>query len=82
MTKRLTLLSAALLLSIVAFSQTQQGYVRTLGRPNKKGEALEGVIIRVKGEHNTILSDEKSADAWQIATLRSLNQGWPTLSIA
>ena len=27
MTKRLTLLSAVLLLSVVAFSQTQQGYV-------------------------------------------------------
>ena len=59
MTKRLTLFSVVLLLSVVAFSQTQQGYVRTLGRPNKKGEALEGVIIRAKGEHNTILSGEE-----------------------
>ena len=39
------------------FAQTQQGYVKTLGRPEKKGEALGGVTIRVKGEHNPVVSD-------------------------
>ena len=38
-------------------AQTQQGYVKTLGRPEKKGEALSGVSIRVKGGHNPVLSD-------------------------
>ena len=38
------------------FAQTQQGYVKTLGRPEKKGEALGGVTIRVKGEHNPVVS--------------------------
>ena len=38
-------------------AQTQKGYVKTLGRPEKKGEALAGVSIRVKGEHNPVLSD-------------------------
>ena len=39
------------------FAQTQQGYVKTLGRPEKKGEALGGVTVRVKGEHNPVVSD-------------------------
>ena len=42
----------------VSYAQTQSGYVRTLGRPDKKGEPLSGVSIRVKGEHNTVLSNE------------------------
>ena len=40
-------------------AQTQQGYVKTLGRSNQKGVALSGVSIRVKGEHNAVLSDAK-----------------------
>lgn len=42
----------------VSYAQTQSGYVRTLGRPDKKGEPLSGVSIRAKGEHNTVLSNE------------------------
>ena len=38
------------------YAQTQQGYVKTLGRPNKKGISLSGVSIKVKGEHNPVLS--------------------------
>ena len=41
-------------LGIIA--QTQQGYVKTLGRPEKKGEALSDVTVRVKGEHNHVIS--------------------------
>ena len=40
----------------VAWSQTQQGFVKSLGRPNQKGQALSGVTIRVKGGHNAVLS--------------------------
>lgn len=40
--------------SVIA--QTQEGYVKTLGRPNVKGEALSGVSIKIKGEHNPVLS--------------------------
>ena len=36
--------------------QTQQGYVKTLGRPDAKGVALSGVSIKIKGEHNPVLS--------------------------
>ena len=57
------------------FAQTQQGYVKTLGRPEKKGEALGGVTVRVKGEHNPVVSnnngtfslllaDKKNGDAY------------------
>ena len=46
----------ALLLPLAASAQTQQGYVRTLGRPDAKGVALSGVAVRVKGEHNAVLS--------------------------
>ena len=38
------------------FAQTQPGYVKTLGRPDKPGVALSGVSVRVKGEHNAVLS--------------------------
>ena len=41
---------------LVAPAQTQQGFVKTLGRPNQQGKALRGVSIRVKGGHNAVLS--------------------------
>ena len=40
-------------------AQTQQGYVKTLGRPHQKGVALNGVSIRVRGGHNAVLSNDK-----------------------
>ena len=39
-------------------AQTQQGYVKTLGRPNQQGRALSDVSIRVKGGHNAVLSGQ------------------------
>lgn len=53
-------IATLLLLTIVVPSlnaQTQNGFVKTLGRPEKKGEALSGVSIRVKGAHNPVLSE-------------------------
>ena len=50
-----------LLLSSIIFpalAQTQQGYVKTLGRPDKKGVALSGVSVRFKGGHNAVLSKD------------------------
>ena len=57
--KKHVLLIIGLLLTSIAFSQTQQGYVRTLGRPNKQGEALSNVTIRAKGEHNFVNSNDE-----------------------
>lgn len=75
--KRIFILGILLFLVTFSIAQTQQGYVRTLGRPEKKGEALGGVTIRVKGEHNHILSkedgtfsmlmpDKKNGDAYSL----------------
>ena len=54
--KRLLILLIQITSCVFAFPQTQQGYVKTLGRPDKKGVALSGVSVRVKGEHNAVLS--------------------------
>lgn len=53
--KRL-LLNILTLCSLSLSAQTQQGFVKTLGRPNQKGIALNGVSVRVKGAHNAVLS--------------------------
>lgn len=37
-------------------AQTQQGIVKTIGRPNKPGMALKGVTIRMKGMVNAVVS--------------------------
>lgn len=42
--------------SLSLSAQMQRGYVKTLGRPTQKGRALSGVSVRVKGEHNAVLS--------------------------
>ena len=47
-----------MLIALPAFCQVQKGYVKSLGRPNKKGEALNGVSVRVKGEHNPVMSQQ------------------------
>ena len=49
----------AFFIVIILQAQTQQGYVKTLGRPNQKGVALSGVTIRVKGGHNAVLSNQQ-----------------------
>ena len=54
--KRLCTLYIICCLTLSSLAQTQLGYVKTLGRPNQKGIALSGVTVRVKGEHNAVLS--------------------------
>ena len=55
---RVTLLILLSMFSSIGYGQTQNGYVKTLGRSDKKGEALSGVSVRVKGEHNPVLSND------------------------
>ena len=43
-------------ISLHLMAQEQQGLVKTLGRPNIKGQTLSGVTIRAKGAHNAVLS--------------------------
>lgn len=54
--KRVFLFIAIFSASLFSIAQTQQGYVRTLGRPEKAGEALGDVTIKVKGQHNAVNS--------------------------
>ena len=54
--KRFICIISILLSTLLSFSQIQKGYVKTLGRPNQKGQALSGVSVRIKGAHNTVLS--------------------------
>ena len=42
-------------------AQTQQGIVKTLGRPYRKGVALSGVTVRVSGLHNPVISNSNGA---------------------
>ena len=58
MKKAKILLCCLLLATLSLYAQTQQGYVKTLGRPDKKGDALSGVTVRVKGEHNYVVSGD------------------------
>lgn len=79
--KRLPLLLSLFLLQHMAWAQSQEGYVKTLGRPDKKGKALSGVTIRVKGQHNPVvsgqdgtfsitMSDKKNGDPYCLQQVR------------
>lgn len=57
-TIKLFLLFVFCLICEIINGQSQQCYVKTLGRPDKKGEPLSGVLVRVYGEHNPALSKE------------------------
>ena len=58
-------LAAILLLSIFNFqfsiAQTQQGFVRTVARPDQPSQRLQGVVVRVQGDYNPVMTDEQGA---------------------
>ena len=56
--RRLVIVCMSCAIALGAAAQTQQGYVKTLGKPLKKGKALSGVTVRVKGEHNAVVSQK------------------------
>jgi len=37
-------------------AQTQNGFIRTASRPDKPGERLQGVIVRIRGNHNPVMT--------------------------
>lgn len=43
--------------TLSAFAITQKGYVRTISRPGYESERLEGVLIRVRGNHNVVMTE-------------------------
>lgn len=70
-----------MLLSLPAVAQVQNGYVKSLGRPNAQGAALQGVTIRVKGVHNAVvtaqtgrfsisMTGKKAGDAYALQSVR------------
>lgn len=59
MIKKATFLCGLLLAATSILSaQTQQGYVRTLERPDNVSVALEGVTVQVRGGHNAVVSGQ------------------------
>ena len=42
-------------------AQTQQGYVKTIGRPNQPGQMLGGVVVQAKGMFNPVISDAEGS---------------------
>ncbi len=54
--RKVICLLLCLALATIMAAQTQQGYVKTLGRSEKKGMSLSGVTVRVMGNHNPALS--------------------------
>ena len=79
--KKLTVFLCVCLFAVSIIAQTQQGFVKTLGRPNKPGVALQGVMIRMRGQMNQVLSgqdgrfslvvrDKKEGDAIVLQSVR------------
>ena len=57
-----------------AIAQTQQGYVKTIGRPDKPGIVLGDVVVQAKGMFNPVISDENGAFS---VTIPGKNDGDP-----
>lgn len=55
--KRSLSLYVLFLFVTMSFAQTQQGYVKTIGRPGKPGIFLPNVVIQAKGMVNNSLTD-------------------------
>lgn len=56
MNRYIMIVICLLMASVDTLAQKQQGYVKTIGRPNKPGVALSGVTIRMKGAFNAVVS--------------------------
>ena len=64
--KRILLLSIMVMASLFAFSQTQQGYVKTKGRMDAKGnlipgKGLKGTAVSVQGRTSVIVNKDDGA---------------------
>lgn len=58
MKAKLLLLVSLFQLSLWSLAQTQQGYVKTIGRPEQPGVMLENVLVQAKGMFNATTSNE------------------------
>lgn len=60
-----------MLVALRAFPQVQQGYVKTIGRPNVSGSYLGGgVTVRVSGNINTLVSGQNGSFSFPIKEQR------------
>lgn len=55
--KKLLPLTIILLITAISFAQTQQGIVKSIGRPNKPGMYLPNVVIQALGRVTPVKSD-------------------------
>ena len=71
--KRLLVLSLALLMATLLCAQSQQGYVKTRGRLDAKGnlihgEGLKGATVYIKGRTATLVKDTNGAFSFPVPT--------------
>lgn len=57
--KRILFFLVVMLFGTMGFSQTQEGFVKTIGRPGRPGEAVPQAVVRVRGAHNAVLTDKE-----------------------
>ena len=57
-------------------AQTQQGYIKTIGRPDKPSAVLSNVVVQAKGMFNPVTSDENGAFS---ITVPGKNDGDPII---
>ena len=48
-------------LSLCVSAQTQSGVVRTVSRPDAPSQRLQGVVVRIQGDYNPVMTDEQGA---------------------
>lgn len=59
--RKTVVLTVFALCSLLLNAQTQSGVVRTVARPDAPSQRLQGVVVRVQGDYNPVMSDEKGA---------------------
>lgn len=55
-TRRFLSFAIAVLIAVQGMAQTQQGLVKTIGRPNKPGIVLGNVVLRFQGVVNSVIT--------------------------
>ena len=72
--KKIILLSTILLLSLAAYSQTQQGYVKTKGRMVNgqlvPGQGLKGATVSVKGRTAILVNNDDGAFSFPVTEMQ------------
>lgn len=71
--KKIFALLFLFIITCLATAQTQQGYVKTLGRPGKPGYPLNQVQVRIKGDVNPLLTNDKGEFSFVIKTVPGSN---------